>query len=450
MARKSLHARVIESVLQTVKSISDINRVWIAYSGGIDSHVLLHVLAMHRHEIPGLDVRAVYINHGLNPQADQWSQHCQRVCEGLKLDFIAIDVDATPVPGESPEARARLARYSALEKLVQHDQILLTAYHQDDQVETLLLQLMRGSGPKGLAAMPEQTPIGAGALVRPMLNIRREDVHAYAIHHKLNWIVDDSNADLKFDRNYIRHKVIPVLSQRWPSLSQTVSRSAYLCAEASELLELTAAKTLQQVRTDNPAVLDLAVLKMFSQTEQRNALRFWINQLGFDTPSRVQLQRIIDEVLPAREDKLPLVSWGNNEIRRYRDRIYLLRTLPEINHQQTYHWSGADQQSIDTLGVLQVARTSGEGVLAELLEPGRVTIRFRTGGESLKPAGRKEHHSLKKLFQELGIPPWMRGRIPLIFIDDNLAAVESVFVDHNYQARDGKEGRVFHWTPANH
>ncbi|MCB1775924.1 MAG: tRNA lysidine(34) synthetase TilS, partial [Candidatus Competibacteraceae bacterium] len=227
-------------------------RLVIGYSGGVDSHVLLHVLATQQALGLARTVEAIYIDHGLHAVSAVWGEHCAAVCRDLNLPFRVLKIDAGPMPGESPEAAARRARYAALAAELGPDSALLTAHHRDDQAETLLLQLLRGAGPHGLAAMPEAARLGEGWLLRPFLDVDRAELLVYARERRLCWIEDASNADTGFNRNYLRHQVLPVLRARWPAVNRTLSRSARLCAETATGLDEEAAADLARVATEHP------------------------------------------------------------------------------------------------------------------------------------------------------------------------------------------------------
>jgi len=445
MAITAPHSKVVQSALSCLKQAAEIKRYWLAYSGGIDSHVLLHVLAKHQHHFDGVKFNAVHINHALNSQADQWAEHCRKTCDELQISYIDIDVDATPAPGESPEAKAREARYQAIIRLIREGDCLLTAHHQDDQIETLLLQLMRGSGPKGLAAMPQWTNFGAGYLARPFLQVRREDLHAYALANHLKWITDESNLDTKFDRNFIRHEIVPKLAQRWPSLAQTISRSARYCAEAVEILDDAAELYLEGINPDHLPYLSVSKLVQLSKAQQRNVIRHWINRHHMNTPSSTQLEQIIEQVLSAALDSTPKVSWEGCEVRRYRDQIYILPTLQPIDVDQITPWDIANSVIVKGIGELKAISCVGAGVAKRFLSPNSVSIHFRQGGETIQPVGRTQHHALKKLFQEQGVPPWIRERMPLIYINDQLAAVGNMFISQPFHAAEGEDGYIFQW-----
>ncbi|MDG4605564.1 MAG: tRNA lysidine(34) synthetase TilS, partial [Candidatus Contendobacter sp.] len=249
------------------------HRLIVGYSGGMDSHVLLHLLAMQRELWPERTLEAIYVDHGLHPASAVWGGHCARVCRELNVPFRTLRIDARPAPGESPEAAARQARYAALAAALEPDAALLTAHHRDDQAETLLLQLLRGAGPHGLAAMPEAARLGQGRLLRPLLNVDRAALLAYAHTQQLQWIEDASNADTGFDRNYLRHRILPLLRERWPAANRVLARSARLCAETAGWLDAEADADLARVMTARPDALSVPALRELSELRQRNLLR---------------------------------------------------------------------------------------------------------------------------------------------------------------------------------
>jgi len=438
-------SKVVQSVVGNLSINTEIRNYWIAYSGGIDSHVLLHALASHQHLFNEVNIHAVHINHAINPKSDQWADHCKKECERLNIKYIAIDVDATPKTGESPEAKARQVRYGAIVRLLKDGECLLTAHHQDDQVETLLLQLMRGSGPKGLSAMPLYSTLGKGFHIRPFLSVKRDEIHAYAVAHQLKWITDDSNLDIRLDRNFIRHEVVPVLLKRWPSLGLTVSRSARYCAEAVSILENSAKKILKRINPNEYEYLSIKALKEYSQAEQKNTLRYWFQSRNLGIPSSAQLTQIIDQISLAADDASPVISWENAEVRRYRDQLYAMRQLTSFDFTQVYQWSISKPLIIESTGRLAAVSVRGKGVAKKFVSKGSLEVRFRQGGEIIQPVGRKESHSLKKLFQERGVPPWVRERTPLLYMDEQLLAVGDMFVNQKFSAAADEDAFIFQW-----
>ena len=292
-------------IVSTFSDFLAANRIFIGYSGGVDSHVLLHVCAA----FPELKTKitAVYIHHGLQKEADDWAIHCQKIALDLGVSFLEIRVDASANPRESPEEAARNARYNAFKNLVLENDILLMAQHREDQLETVLLQLFRGSGLKGLAGMPEKMPYAKGFLLRPFLNVSKVEITAYALENQLIWIEDPSNQSTIYDRNFLRHEIIPQLKGRWQSLDKTVSRTATHCADAQNLISTIAQNHFEMVFNAEDKTLNIAKLQTFSEIEQRLILRHWFEHLGLRMPSHDFLERILKEVIGAKIDRHPIL-----------------------------------------------------------------------------------------------------------------------------------------------
>lgn len=405
----------------------DVQRYLVAYSGGLDSHVLLHLCA----RFAKLPVRAVYIHHGLQAAADQWSEHCAEVCEALQIPFKTIHVDAGKRSGESPEETARKARYAALYAELKAGDCLLTAHHQDDQSETVLLQLFRGAGVAGLAAMPAVRAVGHAFHARPMLSFSRAEVHEYAQKHDLKWVEDPSNVNIDFDRNLLRQNIIPIIKKRWLQLGDSLSKMASQQQDALEIIEAMAAIDLASIVTQKSYIIDIARLTKLSRARQLNVLRSWIHQCAQDAPTANVLHQVIESVLPAADDASPQVCWGDSEIHRYQEQLYCLQRI-EHDASARFDWKPKEKPVIVNSGIeLQAEQLRKQGLKPELLDK-TLKIAFRQGGEKISPAGRGNTHSLKKLMQEAGIPPWQRCRIPLIYLGDELVCVYGYWVAEGY------------------
>jgi tRNA(Ile)-lysidine synthase len=336
------------------------------------------------------------------------------------VPFRVLKIDARPVPGESPEAAARRARYAALAAELGPDAALLTAHHRDDQAETLLLQLLRGAGPRGLAAMPAVSRLGQGWLLRPLLDIDRAELRAYAREHGLRWIEDASNEDTGFDRNYLRHRVLPLLRDRWPAANRTLARSARLCAETAAWLDVEAETDLARAATDRPDGLSIPVLRQLSEPRRRNLLRYWLRQLGLPAPDARRLRHILHDALTAARDRQPCIRWPGAEVRRYRDRLYAMPPLAPHEARNAFVWrpdaAGWPLLELPGVGCLKMQKAAGAGLRFEALAGGLLIVGFRRGGERFRPAGRTHSQELKKLLQEAGMPPWERERLPLVYL----------------------------------
>ena len=395
-------------------------RCWVAFSGGLDSQVLLAAAAAVRDRLPGV-LHAIHLDHGLHPDSAAWAQRCRCRCRSLSVPFIVRRLGLGPRRGESLEALARAARYRAFAEILDPGELLLTAHNQDDQAETLLLALLRGSGVRGLAAMPFVAPLGAGYLVRPLLGTTRAALADYACAQSLDWIEDPSNRETAFDRNYLRHRVMPVLRERWPALSATFSRSASHCAEATDLGGQLAAQTLARLAGERPGTLDVAALKGLGRPLLKSVLRLWLDRAGFRPPDARHLDRVIDEALVARRDSSPLVAWSGCEVRRYRRNLFALAPLPDPPSPGIcIDWPDGGEK-----GRVELPRGLGTLERCAALE-GPLRVRFGQSGLSCRSARAGCSRTLKNLFQKSGIPAWLRPYVPLVFGDDGLIAVAGV------------------------
>lgn len=386
----------------------------IAYSGGVDSHVLLHKSVREKKA----DLLAVHIHHGLHPDADQWLEHCRLICEDLDVPYLPIHVKMD-LTGKSLEAAARKARYDALQSIMNAEDELMTAHHQDDQAETVLLQLFRGAGIKGLSVMPSISRFGKGYLVRPLLTWSRKEILAYAKRARLEWIEDPTNDDQRLDRNFLRQTIFPLLRQHWPAITDVLCRTARHCAEADRLLLKQGQEDYrQELSSLSPlnipdffesgivARLRLQHLLSLSADRQRNALRAWFQDVQVLMPSESQLEHILSNVLASRSDAQPLLIWDHYQLRRFQGELYLCKDQP------------IDLSQVPLKELLKmVPATLWENRIEQL------NIRFRQGGERFHPAGRTHSQTLKKLFQEWKIPPWLRDHIPLLYWNGHLMAV---------------------------
>lgn len=415
----------------------------MAYSGGLDSHCLIHALTCLAPELPALI--AVHVDHGLNAASGRWAQHCGSVCAQLQVPYRSLRVQVQPESGKSLEAMARTARYGVLAQVIEPGEVLLTAHHQDDQAETMLLQLLRGAGPRGLAAMPFLAPFHAGYLARPLLDYSRSDLLVYARTAGLSWVEDDSNMDPRYDRNYLRHKVFPLLLDRWPATSTTLTRAAVHQAEAASLLEFLATQDLPAVVGARPDTLQISALLALGSMRARNLLRHWIRSNGYEIPSAAKLEQILTEAAASRWDATPQITWAGVELRRYRDLLYLmspLSSLPAPDWQLEWNNLGAPLRL--PWGILTAQQTFGEGLAGSACAQG-VTVRLRQGGERLRLAGNTHNRPLKDFWQVAGIPPWERIRTPLLFLGEELASVPGIGLSHRFQAQPGEIGWEFEW-----
>ena len=413
----------------------DASRYIVAFSGGLDSTVLTHALAeICRGGEPGLT--AVYIDHGLQRESARWSNHCEAFAGSLGIAFTGLRVAVDLQSGLGLEAAAREARYSALRDLVEPGDWLISAHHRDDQAETVLLNLMRGSGPAGLAGMQSLRRFAAGWLARPLLDVSRDDLQDYANRHSLEWLVDPSNRDQQYDRNYLRHEVLPRFASRWPDAANRIRRSAKLAAEAAGLL-----RELGEMDSaafgDRRDRLRIDALTALAPARQRNVLRHVIFELGLPMPAATHLRQIIDEVVHAREDAQPLVAWPGGRARRHDNRLYLLPADDlQAKPRSGVPFTGKKLALGGGLGKLRLRAGAATGLSNAVVEAG-LELRYRVGGEKIKPAGQEHTRKVKKLLQEESIVPWMRDRVPLLFVGDDLVAVADLWLADDAVSRPG-------------
>ena len=409
----------------------------IAFSGGLDSTVLLHQLVCWQQQHPAATLRALHVHHGLSPHADAWAAHCLAVCEQwqIRCDILRVQVDSH---GQGVEAAARQVRYQALRHHLRPGDTLLTAQHLDDQCETLLLALKRGSGPAGLAAMPQQLMLGENALLRPLLNCTRQQLEAWAAEYQLQWIEDESNLDTCYDRNFLRQRVLPPLLARWPHFAAATARSAALCGEQEQLLDELLAEQLALLIKRDGSLLMTPLLTM--SEARRNALvRRWIAGQGGAMPSREMLTRLWQEVMLSREDARPRLQLGQHEIRRYRQQIYWLPLWPSLRACMIPWQDLARPLTLpQNLGVLLAERQTTGGLRLPLPDE-QVSVRFQAQGH-FHLVGRAGGREMKKLWQEKGVPPWQRERIPLIYYNQTLISAPGLFV-----TREGDAGEAPGW-----
>ncbi|MDD2725431.1 MAG: tRNA lysidine(34) synthetase TilS [Methylovulum sp.] len=418
--------------------------IFIGYSGGVDSHVLLHLCASSA-MLKG-KTTAVYVHHGLQAEAGQWAVHCEEIAHSLDVNFQCLRVNAHPQTGESPEEAARNARYAALASLLGQDDVLLVAQHREDQLETVLLQLFRGSGLRGLSGMPERMAFGAGWLLRPLLPISKQAIDAYAQSHSLSWVEDPSNQHSDYDRNFLRNDIVPLLKQRWPALDKTVARAAAHCAEAEAVLGKLAGQLANTAINTDDSTLSISRLLGFSEVEQKLVIRHWLQHLGLKMPSQTVIGRLQTEVLAARADAAPLLSTPSYSLRRYQDKLYCLR--PSSATLLTGIWPKGQQAFAINGHQRLVCLPSSRGIAKTVWQQALVEIRARQGGEKIRLPNRQGRHSLKNLYQEAGVPPWERDLMPLVYLDGQLAAVGAIWISAEFYCEE-EVGCMAFWKTDN-
>ncbi|QTS83646.1 tRNA lysidine(34) synthetase TilS [Coxiella endosymbiont of Amblyomma nuttalli] len=432
----------VKKLVTVLGELTDDPYFCIAYSGGMDSHVLLYAMAECQKQNSSIQVRALHINHHLNSNSNQWEDHCKKVAQQLGIPFHVESLRLMLNNGDSIEAVARKMRYDVLQNHVHDKENILTAHTQNDQAETFLLQLLRGAGVRGLSGMPLKKKLGRGYLLRPLLSMNREDLKTYAKKNHLHWIEDDMNFELRFNRNYLRHEVFPILRRRWPKVFSVISRSTNHCAEAAHLLDQSADINLQTMQMNG--ALAIRPLLQLTPEQQRNTLRRWIYRRGFSMPQTKQLEQMRSDVLAASADAVPVFVYDDVEIRRFGNALHIstVSSSSLLDTSVIITWNLHDPLYLPgTLGVLRAVKKKGKGI-STAIDIQQITVRFRRGGERCQPAGRKETHSLKKLMQEWKIPSWQRNRIPLIYYDGKLITVVDYCICGGFAAKNNEFGWV--------
>ena len=413
----------------------------VGLSGGIDSVVLLHLLRRGL-RLSASRISAIHVNHQISTHAAAWATHCRRYCRdlGVKLQVAKVDVPR----GNSTEAAARAARHRIFADT--NADVVALAHNRDDQSETLLLQLLRGAGPRGLSAMPVLKP-GNPALWRPLLDVPRSAIEAYARHHRLCWVEDDSNLDRAYLRNFLRHDVLPLIESRVPGVGIVLARAARLQVEASDLLDVLADQDIGTEVTETS--IALTRLQDLPAHRARNALRRFLRRHGALMPEAGRLDELLRQALTARADARVCVDLGDVELRRFKGALHVVVALPPLPRNFERVWRGRAPLELPQLGgTLSLEQVKGSGIAVEWLHRSRLTVRVRRGGEALRLMADGPRRTVRNLLQESALAPWMRERLPLLYLGDELAAVPGIGVDARFRCiRDGK-GLIPVWSPT--
>lgn len=445
--RKSRPSTILESVEGVLRAqVAAQAHLVVALSGGVDSIVLLHLLKLLAKPL-AFRLSAVHVEHGISPHAAQWSDFCQDKCNTLAIPLQIFRLQVRKTPQVSLEAAARQARYQVFER-IEADYIVL-AHHQDDQVETVLLQLLRGAGVKGMAGMPIVRRLNSGRtirLLRPLLDVSRETILQYARQHNLCWVVDESNSDTTFNRNFLRHSICPLLEQRFPAYRETCSRASRHLSEAAHLLDELAEIDCRHIMIDDN--LPIERLRQLSSPRAKNLLRYMFSQHSVIQPSTLKLEEILRQLLSARTDAKLHLFFGEAEIRCFKGLVRIQVKRVPLGLAAPLVWHGEHHWMLESLGgVIECVPQQGAGISLTKLEEQPVTVRLRSGGERFQPDCKRPRRSLKKILQEALLPPWERTTLPLLFCGEHLVWVPGIGVDCAFQALSGEAGLMLTWRP---
>lgn len=414
-----MHKKIQAAVEHFLKQLEPYDHIVTGFSGGLDSTVLLHILTSLFPDQPDR-MMAVHINHGLQPGAGVWAKFCREEAERLGVPFRLFELNLGRKLSNI-EAKARQARYESFFSIMSEQDVLLTAHHQDDQAETFLLNLMRGSGVDGLSAMPPVQEAETGRLARPLLAFSRQDLQAYAEHYDLQWMNDPSNADLRFERNFVRNKVIPLLAYRWPHAVSAIVQSADHCRETRQFVEQQLSAMLI-ADTRLPHRLPIRQLEPMDNYQRQLAIRYWLRQLAVTLPGQVIVEKLAVQLDEVDHNAACLAEWSGLKIYRHADYLWLVKPFDRALFDCVLAIQASQQQlNIEMpypAGTLQLVFDDEQDLAAKSL-----AVSFREAGQTLRLAGRQGTRSLKKLLQEWQVPAWMRGCVPILSIDGNSLAV---------------------------
>ena len=432
--------KIYQSFLENLKQDNSNLEILMGFSGGLDSSVLLHLLSQMRAKL-NFKLKAIHVHHGLSSSADDWLNFCKEKCKLLDIEFHSEKVKINEKTSLGIEGEARKLRYKAI-KETQKD-IVALGHHQNDQAETLMLQLLRGAGLKGLAAMPEFD--SKRKFWRPLLNIKKDTLEKYAKDKKIEYIEDESNQDINFDRNFIRKKVLPLIESRYPSSIETMSRSAINISEGHHLNELVALDDSKSVMSDDGKYLFITDLKSLPKIRAINLIRWWLSFNNLLMPSRRNIDELYKQILLIKRDtSLNLKISDDASIRAYNNKLFIVSL--DINPSKfDLKWSGQEELYLPNKTKLQFIKIKEGGLSLSKLGVKTLRVRSRAGGEKLKPFSDQPSRSLKYLFQTADIPIWERGQIPLIFAKNQLVAVPNLAIQHKYKSIKGEEGYQINW-----
>ncbi len=412
---------MVLTFIKQLRAVTSLKNFCLAFSGGVDSTVLVHLFNKFKQIEPNLSLRAIHVHHGLNQFADDWVISCQDICDRYHMPLLITYLNLPKKTKYSLEELARIERYQIFKTELRQNEVLVTAHHQEDQAETLLLQLFRGAGPKGLASMPMLTNFGQGFLLRPLLNFAKKKLLQFAEKENLNWIEDESNRDSAFDRNFLRQQIFPLLTQRWPSISKNLARSAWHCAQADHFIEAKIKLFFEEIFSSESKTLDIFKLIQHDFVTQSYIVRFWLKFLKFPLPNTKKIFMLLEQMVNAKIDSMPLLCWQEVEIRRFKGQLYAMPSLPAHDVTKIIPWDLKADLVLDQDKIITRHELTELGLhLADLQN---VTIRYRRGGENCRLPGRHHHHALKKLLQAWRVPPWERDRIPLLYTNEMLCAI---------------------------
>jgi len=437
---KKIQDKIYQSFQDNLKQDNANLEILLGFSGGLDSSVLLHLLAQIQTQLH-FKLKAIHVHHGLSSSADDWLNFCKQKCKLLDIEFYDVKVKINDKSTLGIEGEARELRYEAIRK--KQKGVVALGHHQNDQVETLMLQLLRGSGLKGLAGMPEFDE--KRKFWRPMLNLKKELIEKYASENNIEYIEDESNEDINFDRNFIRKKVLPLIESRYPASIETISRSAANISEGHQINELLALDDSKNVMSDDGSHLLIENLNKLPNLRAINLIRWWLSFNGLLMPSKKNVEELFRQVKLIKKDtSLNLKISNDRSIRAFDDKLLIVSILNDL---PSYHfkWVGQEEIELPNKSKLHFVKTKKGGLSLSKLGAKSLYIKSRSGGEKLKSFPDQPSRSLKYLFQKADIPHWERDQVPLVYANEQLVAVPNLGVQYEYQSKVGEVGYQIKW-----
>jgi len=424
---------VVLQKLKTIKPHS--NSLTVALSGGVDSVVLLHLANTFQENHPEISICAIHVDHGLSDNAKKWQLFCTELCHKLEIPLKIAEVEVVKKTRQSLEAVAREQRYLALFELSDPTSVILLGQHQDDQVETFLLQLKRGSGLAGLSAMASLSTQQGRYLLRPLLNTSRADIEGFAANFEINHINDESNDDKSFDRNYLRHDIVPKLNERFRGFNSCVSRSVELLQQQQTLIEeisqsdLIQAYNLSQSKEAN--AIPVSFLSSLSFARQANLVRYWLGQHHLLMPSKVILDQILNQAINAKIDAKICIQLGKHTIQRYQNALYVVATPHAILDE--FDCKGGN---ISLSNGTALVKHQGKGI-RDINPDETLSVRFANLKTRIKPSNKPGSNTVKHWLKDAKVPPWQRAAVPQIYYNETLVQVVGYFINDDYAQEQG-------------
>ncbi len=436
----------LDSVVNQMEPGSVHNGLLVGYSGGADSTALLHAAFVFAQQ-QSLPIRAVHINHQIHAAAIDWQQHCEQSCSRLGVALQCHSVDINENADGSLETRCRQARYRVFESSLQDGELLLLAHHQDDVAETLLMNLFRGAGVRGLGAIPQHRALGSGHLLRPLLACTHADLVEYCAHHHLPWIEDPGNRETTIRRNFVRHALMPGIREHWPQATANMQRCATLMREHDETSRILLAEKLTSICNSSDDSLDVDLLRQLEPALQVPVMRQWLDDRGIPQPWYSHWQELMRQLETARPDNRIEIRWPGGCLRVYRSRLYIVDTQKvdnsNIRGEAALTWQGAELPLPDECGSLVWDAMHDNG--NEETNYPQLTVSFDYRDRKILLHGHHQRARVRNLFQQAGVPPWQRKLFPGVFRHNRLIAIGDVWKSGELVELENRLGISLRW-----